>query len=386
MELAWAALNPQVQFSAGQSNRTANLAAQGLAGGAFPIAPFLGPFYSFDSRVQLVYNLMDAANRWKVRTTQLGQELAQDELLLARRQVGVLTSLAYVNLVSAQHAQKAGLADLALAQRLVELAQHQKQAGIAAGIDVTRAQTQLTEQLLRQRQLDDRVDRASLELARLMGTPLNARFAPDESPLPPVDPALTPEAATDQARQYRVELQLARLRENILDTEISAAQASDSPRLGLVADYGFSGNTPGSNVYGTHNVGLSLQVPLYDGGLSQAQTQALQSQLEQAHLQRQDQEIQVEQEVRSSFLKLQLARQQIETAGAAVALAEKEVTMSTDRFRAGLTNSLEMVTAQTNLTRARDAQVQALVSLQLAQIELAASMGRPELILPGGGL
>ena len=381
-----AALNPQVNFSAGQYNRSINLAAQGLAGGGggLPIPTFIGPFYSFDSRVQLVYNFVDAANKWKLRSAEVGRQLADDELVLARRQVGVLTCLAYVQLLGARHAQQAGLADVALAERLLALAKNQKEAGVAAGIDVTRADTQLVEQQLRQRSLDEQVLRASLELARLTGRALTSRFSPQESPLPALEQRLTPDTAAQRGRQDRIELRLARLREDQLDTEISAADASNSPRLGVVADYGFTGNTPGSNVFGTHNVGLALQIPLYDGGLSQARVATLRSQLEQARLQRQDEEIQVEQEVRSAFLKLDLAGHQTTTARAGTILAEREVTMATDRFRAGLTNSLEVVNAQASLTRTRDAEVRAQLNYQLALIELAASMGKPEMILEGG--
>ena len=142
--------------------------------------------------------------------------------------------------------------------------------------------------------------------------------------------------------------------------------------MGLVADYGFAGVTPSQTVFGTHNVGLTLQVPIFDGGLSEARMDALKSQLEQVKIQRADQQIQVEQDVRSSFLKLDLARQQIVTARASLVLAQKEMTMATDRFAAGLGTSLELVDAQAKLARARDAEVQALVAYQLAQVETTA--------------
>lgn len=61
------------------------------------------------------------------------------------------------------------------------MARHQKQQGVAAGIDVTRADSQRVEQELRQASLDDKVRRANLELARLMGTPLGTQYLPDKS-------------------------------------------------------------------------------------------------------------------------------------------------------------------------------------------------------------
>jgi outer membrane protein len=381
---ALAGLNPTVTFTANQYNRTINLASQGLSGQNLPIPAFVGPFYTFDSRVQVLYTFLDAAKRWKVKAAEVAKLVSEQELNLARQQVDLLTATAYVNLLSARHAQQAGLADLALTSKNLELARHQKQQGVAAGIDVTRADAQRVEQELRQANLDDKVRRANLELARLMGAPLTSKFIPDESALPAVEQGLTPESASQIGQDNRVELQVARLREEQLGHEISAADAADSPKMGIVADYGFAGNTPTQNVFGTHNVGLTLQIPIFDGGVSEAQTEALKSQLEQAKIQRQDQQIQIEQDVRSSFLKLELARQQIVTARASLVLAQKEMTMATDRFGAGLGTSLELVDAQAKLARARDAEVQALVAYQLAQVELAASMGKPELIIQGG--
>ncbi|MBN9415100.1 MAG: TolC family protein [Candidatus Eremiobacteraeota bacterium] len=380
---AWAEINPTVTFNANQYNRTINLASQGLSGSNLPIPAFVGPFYTFDARVQVLYNFLDSAKRWRIKAAEVGKLVSEQELELARQQVDLLTATAYVNLLSARHARQAGLADLALTNKNLELARHQKQQGVAAGIDVTRADAQRVEQELRQASLDDKVRRANLELARLMGTPLATQYLPDESDLPPVEQGMTNESATQEGLANRIELKVARLREEQLDKEISAADAEDSPKMGIVADYGFAGNTPAQNVFGTHNVGLTLQVPIFDGGVSDAKMDVLKSQLEQSKLQRQDQEIQVEQDVRSSFLKLQLARQQIVTARASLVLAQKEMTMATDRFAAGLGTSVELVDAQAKLARARDAEVQALVAYQLAQVELAASIGKPELIIGG---
>lgn len=384
LQESWSALNPQLHLNAGQYNRSINLAAQGLSGPNVPIPAFIGPFYSFDSRVQLLYNFLDSARRWNVREAEVTRLIREQEEVLARRQVGVLASLAYIQLISAQQGVEAGLADLNVSQRMVDLALHQKEVGVAAGIDVTRAQTQHMEQLLRQKALEERLQRARLELARLTGLPLGSSLQAGDPQLPSLPAELTADHAIQRALDNRVELQLARLSEEQLASRISAEEASNSPQVGLVADYGLTGNTPASNVYGTHNVGLLLQLPLYDGGLSEARQKALESQLQQAHLQREDQQLQVEQEVRTAFLKLELARRQLETSQATRLLAEKEVTMSTDRFRHGLTDSLEVVTAQAALVRAKDAQIQAGVNYQLALVELAASMGQPEMILQGG--
>ncbi|MBN9415225.1 MAG: TolC family protein [Candidatus Eremiobacteraeota bacterium] len=380
---AWAGLNPTVNLNANQYNRTINLASQGLGGSSLPIPSLVGPFFTFDARVQVVYKFLDASQRWKIKSAEVGREISRQEYELARQQVDLLASTAYINLLSALHAQQAGQADLQLAQKNLDLARHQREQGVAAGIDVTRADARRVEQELKQAQLDDKVRRGNLDLARLIGAPLNTHYRPQESALAALEDGLTVEAANQVAQEHRVELQVARLKEEQLHHEVSAADAEDSPTMNLAADYGFAGNTPTQNIFGTHNVGINLSIPLFDGGVSDAKSDTFRSQLRQAEIEHQDQQLQVEQDVRGSFLKLQLARQQIVTARASLVLAQREMTMSSDRFAAGLGTSVELVDAQAKLARARDAEVQALVAYQLAQVELAANMGRPELVLQG---
>ena len=380
IEHSEAAFMPQIRFVTSQSNRTVNLAQQGLAGGSFPIPILVGPFFSFDSRIQVAHNLIDAAARWRRKSSEVGKLIAEVDHRVAVQTVKTLTSLAYVTLVGARQARVAALADFEVSQRLVKLARDQRDAGVAAGIDVTRAEAQRAEQLLRVNATSDGVDRANLELSRLLGLPLTGRIQPTEELFPPLDEVTTFEKAYARGLANRLDLQLALRHEEQLVVDISAARAGMSPVVALAGDYGLAGNTPGTNVYGTYSLGLALSVPLYDGGASDAKEAELVSRLEQARLSRKDLEVQVEQDVRTAFLKLNLAHHQIDTAKTGRELAQREVKMSTDRFKAGLTNSLEVATAQASLTRARDAEVQAQVRYNLALVELAATMGSPEAI------
>ena len=384
LDLAWSSLNPTLGLAMSAGNRSSNLAAMGLSGNNLPIPAYVTPFYTFDSRLQLLYNFIDSASRWRVKGAEVEQQVAAQELHLAQQQVSVLTSMAYVQLANTLEAERAVRADLEVAERVLALARHQKEVGVAAGIDVTRSENARAELQLRQAGLLEARQRAQLELARLTGLSLASQLTPDPTPLATLEAGLNLDKALEIAQEKRVELSLARLQEELLTTQVSMAQASDAPKMGLSADYGFLGNTPTSNAFDTYSVGLVLQVPLYDGGHSDAQDKLAQSRLEQARIEREDRALQVEQEVRAAFLKLDLARSQIVTSQSSFQLAEKELAMASNRFKNGLSDSLEVIEAQAALVRARTAIVAAQISLQLAQIQLAASLGQPEMVLMGG--
>ncbi|MBN9415254.1 MAG: TolC family protein [Candidatus Eremiobacteraeota bacterium] len=380
LDQARAAFQPTVQFTASQQNRSANLATQGLSGSGsvLPIGPFVGPFYSFDSRVQVLYTLVDAQARWRAKSAQAAVEVATARRKIRRQESGTRASSAYLQLIATRHSQQYVADDLKAAQETLRLARDQKRVGVAAGIDVTRAETDVVSATLRQQQADRNVVDANLALARALGQPLTFTYLPDQESVPALDQDYTAETALARALRERVEFLVLDSQEQQLAAEVSAAAASTSPTLGLSADYGFAGNTPAANVFGTHNVGLQLQIPLFDGGLSQARVAEQNSLLQQLRLQRHDQTLQAEQEVRSALTSFDLSQKQIGSALSGIRLAESERTMARDRFAAGLTNSLEVTNAQASLARARDAEAQARYSYSQAVLQLAVAMGTPE--------
>lgn len=368
---------PQFRFVTSQGNRTVNLAQQGLSGANLPIPTVVGPFYTFDSRVQMVYNFLDASAGWKIKSSQMGKLIAQVDDVVQTQAVTTMACMDYVNLIGARHALEAAQADVDVADRQVKLARDQRNAGVAAGIDVTRAESQRSEQILRLNSAVDAVNRANLELARQIGVPLGENLNPTEELFKPLEELVSFEKAHQRARENRPDLILAHRQEDQAALELNVAKAGMSPTIGVAADYGLAGNTPGMNVYGTYSVGLTINVPIFDGGLTDGKVVELGSKLKQAQLNRADLEIQVEQDVRSALLKINLSKEQIKTAQTGRDLAERELKMASDRFKAGLTNSLEVTTAQASLSRARDNVVQAEVRYNLALVELSATMGSP---------
>jgi outer membrane protein len=87
---------------------------------------------------------------------------------------------------------------------------------------------------------------------------------------------------------------------------------------------------------------------------------------------------QVEQDVRLALATLRTAAAQVRASDEGVRLAERELAMARDRFRAGVGDNLEVTSAQTALANARDAQVTALAQYNAARLNLAAATGRAE--------
>ena len=87
---------------------------------------------------------------------------------------------------------------------------------------------------------------------------------------------------------------------------------------------------------------------------------------------------QVEEDVRLAFSALRTTAEQVTAAQQSVVLAQRELEMARDRFRAGVGDNVEVVAAQSALSNARSAEVSALAQYNAARLNLAAALGRAE--------
>lgn len=375
-----APLLPNVSGVAYQANVTQNLVALGFQPGTFPgfNSFFLGPFKNFDARLFMRQTLFDLS---AIRNYQAGNAVVRTAELreaLAREQVANGAGLIYLEALRADRSVVSAQANVELAQALLKLAQDQRDAGIATGVDVTRAQTRLAERQVSLAQAQTTSEQARLNLQRVVGLPLGEpltltdqlRFV--EDPLPAVDVAVA------QAVHDRREIQVAEEQKRVSQLELQSARAEHLPSLAVVSDYGASGITPSTFDLPTRRFALQLNVPIFNGGLTRGRVTAAASRQRQAELNLANIRGQVEEDVRLALSTLRTAAVQVRAAEETVTLAQRELEMARDRFRAGVGDNLEVITAQTSLANAREAQVTALAQHNAARLNLAAALGRAE--------
>src|SRR3546814_8685215 len=83
-------------------------------------------------------------------------------------------------------------------------------------------------------------------------------------------PDLDVDHALQLARSQRPELAAIDASIRQADAELSAARRRRLPTLSLVADYGLSSNTPGTNDEETYRYGAPLELPISAGGAIKA--------------------------------------------------------------------------------------------------------------------
>ncbi len=375
---ARSALLPNFDASVSEQNVVRNLKALGLDFSALPpglhFPTVVGPFNVFDVRVSGTQNVFDFSSIRRFQAARTGIAATKSETQGTRNQVADQVARAYLVALRTEFSLNTAQSNLELSEALVKLANSQKAAGTGTGIDVTRAQVQLAND--RQRLVAARNDRerAHLQLLRTIGLRLDGDVQlTGELGYRTVE-APSVEAALKIATDSRAELNAQREREHNADLNYSAVKWERLPSLAFFGDYGTIGTGPDAALP-TRTYGVTLRVPLFDGGRRDARRAESLSQRRQERIRTRDLNEQIELDIRLALENLKSADAQIATAREGLELAEREVTQARRRFEAGVASSIEITDAQTRLQRARENQIVALFSHNLACVDLRTAMG-----------
>jgi TolC family type I secretion outer membrane protein len=379
--MALSALLPNLYGAAYQMDLTVNLAAMGFSPKnlpGIPIPMFVGPFNRFDARLQLVQSIFNLSSIRRYQAGARNLAAAEHAQRQATQQVIAAAALAYLAVLEAEQSVAAAEANVQLADRLLELARSRREAGVATGIDVARAETRLASQRVQLAQAQTQLASARLALLRVIGASLSARLELTDKLRFIAEPPPAADEAVERALAERADVKAAQEQLRAAEAEYRAAVAGWLPSVSFFGDYGSSGLLPNELNLPTRSVGLRLDVPLFNGGRTRSEIQIAASRRRQAQAQLADLRAAVEKEVREALDHLETRARQVEAARSALQLAERELELAQDRFRNGLADNIEVLNAQTALENARQGWVAGLALFNMARLNLALAMGRAE--------
>jgi outer membrane protein TolC len=361
--------------------RTYSLKAQGLtlptSPGVAPIPDPIGPVDQVDARLSVSQTLFDPASWLRLRSAGNGVSASRAETDAAAEAAARLAALAYLRIARANALLGARQADLDLARHLTELAEAQVRAGTAVEIDIIRARAQEATARSGLLQAQNQSARAKIDLARALGldpaTPLIPADTLDGAMGSSAAPT-EPEAAVALALVHRPELVAERARNERAQVDKRAIQAERLPHFDLGADYGLSGQHFGGPVT-TGQVILQATLPLFDGARREQRVAEQGAIVLEAEVRARELERQVAAEVRTALLDLSSGLDQQDVALEQLRLAEDEMAQARDRFASGVAGSIEVITAQASLNRARDAVIEARTAIAGARMTLAWAAG-----------
>jgi outer membrane protein TolC len=337
----------------------------------------IGPFDTWDARLSLRQTVLDPPSWARVRAVKAQARSAEADQGAVRESAAQAASVAYLRAARAAALVGARRADSAIAAELVTLARAQRDAGVSAAIDVTRAETQLVAAQGELVVAGNQRDRALLDLARVIGLDPRQPLALADTlsaAMGVADVPAQPQAAIQLALAQRSDLAAERSRGDAARQGLNAVSAERLPHLDLAADYGANGPLVGSMIR-TGQIGVEVSWPILDGWRREGRHAEQVAVVEEADIRARDLEQQVAAEVGAAFLDIAAAQARGRIAAERLRLAEQELEQARDRFRAGVAGNIEVINAQASLLQARDADIDARYAAAAARVALARAAG-----------
>jgi outer membrane protein TolC len=373
-------LLPNLSAGATESSQQINLAAFGFPG--LPgVAPIIGPFGLSDARAYLSQSIL---NLRAIRDNRAArqEELASNYSSLDARDMVVLavTGL-YLQAVAGASRVEATDAEVATAEAVYKQALDFKQAGVVPAIDVLRAQVELRAQQQHLIFSRNELEKQRLRLARAIGLPDGQPFRlTDDVPFAAAPP-LTVDEAIARAYSSRMDYQSATARLRVAELRRNAAEAGRLPSLAFDGNYGTIGPSL-ANSHGTFTAAVSLTIPVFQGGRVRGDVLQADAALEQERARLADLRGGIAFEVRTAFLDMTAAGDQVGVAGSAVDLGHQQLTQARDRFAAGVTSNLEVIQAQEAVATANENYISSVYAYNAAKASLARAIGGAEKLIP----
>jgi outer membrane protein TolC len=370
-------LLPQVNLKVADSATRENLRAQ-FGGTSIPGFPsHIGPYQIFTAGPTFGSSVIDLSLFKRYLAARSNVDAAQANSLSTREQVILLVVSQYIGTLRAVANVEASKSRVELAQALYDQAADLQKEGVGTGIDTLRANVELQNE--NQRLIEAENDRESslYGLTKLLNLDPRQRIELADSLSFFETPQPDVEVSIEQALLERQEWKAILAQEKSANYQKRSAQFERLPSLRFDGNWAYLG-TSSSNGIPTYLYQGSVNMPLFTSGRIHAEIVKANLELLKIDQQKADLRNQIALDVKTSLLNLQSARSEVQVANLGVQLAKEEVDQARDRFRAGVANNIEVISAQDSLARANDNQIVALYRFNQARADYARAVGQME--------
>jgi outer membrane protein TolC len=377
----WSQLSKLLPNVTTQSNVVASqldLATLGFSGVIPGIPTVIGPFSYFDSRAYLSQNLFNWKYVNQSRSAKQSVHSAEYSYKNARDLVVQAVGFVYLQEIADEARIETAAAQVKTAQALYDQASDQVKAGTSPAIDALRARVEL--QTRQQQLIQARNDFAiqKLTVARVIGLAPGQQFDLTDKSLYAPFSEIPLEDALKRAYASRQDFQAALADVHAAEYSRKAAVAGYYPTLSFDADYGAAGQHPSTSSHGVFDVRGTLTIPIFQGNSVHGDILKADARLTQAREQLDNLRAQIDADVRTAYFNLQSSAEQVAVAQSNISLADETLRQSSDRFAAGVTDTVEVVQAQETVASAHEQYISSLYAYNYAKISLARALGLAE--------
>lgn len=334
------------------------------------------------SQRQLSVTLQQAIFDWGAfaRLGQSVKQLALADVTFRSAEQALIqrTASAYFDALAAADDLRYTVAEKASLERQLEESMRRFEVGLSAITDVQEAQARYDSTTAQVIQAEQALEASRLALSQIVGnndTPLVP--LQDEIPLPAPTPADV-NAWVSSALNDNFDLAAARLQSEIAGRDIAIARAGHYPTLGLQGTYDKSDSEvddrDGDQTDKT--IALSLNVPIFSGGLVRSQVRAAQATYQQRLAEQEGSRRAVEVQTRNAFIGVNAGAANVRALKQAVISNQTALDASRTGLEVGTRTSVDVLNAQSLLFSAQRDYARARYDYLISILNLKAAAGR----------
>jgi outer membrane protein TolC len=359
---------------------------QNASSDAPPIAVQFGVKYSGNAGLQLSQILFNAQWLLGLKAAQAYRELAFKNITQSKIQVAESVSKAYYSVLIAE--ERAKILDLNI-QRLDSLTREMgamNDKGFVEKIDVNRLEVSLNNLKTERTKVQNLVDLSYYMLKFQMGMKLDEQIQLSDRITEGDVERIALEVKSDDGSSFsydqRVDYSILKSNLKLVEMDVENNKRGYYPTVAAFAGYGYNtGRNKFSDVFGSPwfnnaNIGLSIQVPIFDGFAKKYKIQQARFTVDKVKQSLSLVEQSIDLQVRSANITIVNGLETLKTQKRNLELAQEVVRVSKIKYQSGTGSNIEVINAESALKEAQTNYFASLYDLLLAKVDLDKAKGK----------
>jgi outer membrane protein TolC len=315
------------------------------------------------------------------KITQYAEELARQQHHTGMQEVILSTDQAYWQVISLVNKKKLAEGYLKLLQKLESDVDHMIAEGVATKADGLSVKVKVNEAEMTLTKVEDGLSLSKRLLCQLCGLDLstNVVLADENMNDLPILLKENSEINMETAYASRPELKSLELASLIYKQKVNVTRAEHLPTVALLGNYLVSNpsvyNGFENKFKGMWNVGVMVQVPIWNWGEGVYKTKAAKAEAQIAKYQLQDAREKVELQVNQAAFKVTEAKKKLIMASKNLEKANENLRYATLGFEEGVIAPANVLEAHTAWLSAQSEKIDAQIDIKLTEIYLQKSLG-----------
>lgn len=316
----------------------------------------------------------------------ISEKLAENDLDLQTQKTLYCIDQAYWMIVSLKQKEKLATSYRDLVKKLNEDVHKMIKQGVATRADGLKVDVKVNEADMQITQVEDGLALAKMLLCQLCGIPMNQEInlADEEKETLifsgiSVDSEQQKIAASDSAMNTRPELRMLQNAVDISKQATNLVRAAYLPHIALTGGYMISNpnvwNGFQRNFTGVWNVGVLVQVPVWNWGDGAYKVRAAKATANIAQMNLDDTREKIHLQITQSQFKVKEAQKKLNMAMKNIASAEENLRCANLGFKEGVMEVTDVMAAQTAWQQAQSQKIDAEIDVKLTQVGLNKALG-----------